>query len=84
MIEKATIADWRSRSTQAMHSALDEYCPKDEFNDLLDAYEEIFKAVEGVFEFKIGAIFDENTAYRPGFKEAVNRLKVLVGKEPAP
>lgn len=48
MIDKATVAEWRARSTGAMHSSLEEYVPKDEFNDALDTISELKAIVAAV------------------------------------
>lgn len=41
MISPEQLKRWRSEAKGAMHSAVDEYCPKDEFFALIDEVERL-------------------------------------------
>jgi hypothetical protein len=74
-ITKEKLQEWREESAQAMHSALWEYCPKDEFNALCAEVERLqikLEAVKNVCQDKAGHRLMQ--VAQP-FREMLNLLK---------
>lgn len=79
-IPKEILDTWRSDADKAMHSAMDEYVPKDEFFQLVEAYVQAEQEVEALLTAINSAGLDEGQ--KGALMRSIERSKAALAARP--